>query len=218
MCGVIGYVTNAPSKTHIHNMQKLFNEAKIRGLHSFGYAYYDNNAVIHVERFLELTDALISLKQLPIVPRAILGHTRYSTSGDYHQIENNQPLVVSGEALTFNGVISMATKEEMEIQLQQPMQTDNDGEMFLVRVKIDPQHPENVIRENCSFAGAYTSNGTIVLLRNKFRPLYYHVTEDQQTVYWASTKDIFKRALGVDCTSLPILEPIIAQSLIRGAE
>lgn len=207
MCGVIGYHTYRPTKEHLFYMQQLFLQSKIRGLHASGFAYptINNSRVFQVERFFDVNDTLVALKGLQsTIPNRMIGHTRYSTSGDFHVIENNQPLSLdlpTGQAvLAFNGVISMATKEEMELMLGHSMQTDNDGELFLRKLHSGIR-PEDIIMSNCSFAGAWFHGDHVVLLRNKYRPLYTYTTEDGLTVYWASTKDILKRSFGSAITS-----------------
>jgi glutamine phosphoribosylpyrophosphate amidotransferase len=221
MCGVIGYYTNNPSKEHVHNMQRLFLESKIRGLHAAGFAYSNllKDSGYTVQRFLSIDETLISLKELANsghIPNGMIGHTRYSTSGDFHKLENNQPLSVTLEGdfhidgvrkkstqqtvLAFNGVISMASKEEMEISISSKMQTDNDGELFLRRLFVNGEYPHDIIKHTGSFAGAWfdSPSSEIILLRNRHRPLYTYLSEDGGTLYWASTKDIFRRAFNSD--------------------
>ena len=45
-------------------------------------------------------------------------HNRYSTSGDFKNHLNNQPIEIGDTSLCFNGVIDMGTKSQMEEKYQ----------------------------------------------------------------------------------------------------
>mgnify|MGYP000618844717 CR=1 FL=1 len=55
----------------------------------------------------------INSVKLPI-SNNIIYHNRYSTSGDYKNHENNQPIFNNELSLVFNGVLDMGTKKQIE--------------------------------------------------------------------------------------------------------
>lgn len=191
MCGVIGYFSKSPSDDHVALIERLFEASKIRGLHAFGATARAQDGKLMTFK----TTALREIKQwLRGIPRfdLLIGHTRYSTSGDWRQPENNQPIVVAGSSLVFNGVISQASKKEYEKIFSKTYETGNDGEIFLRKV-IDGEDWAQFVREGkFSFAGAFLHNGEAVAIRNKNRPLWSCETADAN--FLASTQDIFKRA------------------------
>lgn len=188
MCGIIGYASDSPKASHAKQLGLLFSESKIRGLHAFGFSWIDGNDLT-TKKF---SDESRCIESLPKLTSRLIGHCRYSTSGDYKDIENNQPLQIGQTALAFNGVISMATKEENEREYGRRYETDNDGEIFLDKLTRDDGWEEFVARGKFSFAGLALRDGKIIALRNKNRPLYR--VDSNGATFFASTADIFKRA------------------------
>ena len=163
----------------------LIKQSRIRGTHAYGLAHWDHS--LHVEKAHRIEDITI--------PRAnkIIYHNRYSTSGDYHNHENNQPIRVGSCALVFNGVLDMRTKKEIESDLGITMETENDGEILIQLCGSDPAAMQAYIAQTKgSFAGLMlTEENKMYALRNENRPLWR--LEHQGAVFYASTKDIFKR-------------------------
>lgn len=188
MCGVIGYACDAPQPRHADALRSLFYESRVRGLHAFGFSTWDGERVV-TQRFLDLKGCLAA------IPRGVtrlIGHCRYSTSGDYQTVSNNQPLQIADAAVAFNGVISMATKPEYERQYGREYETENDGEIFLDKFVRNDGWLEFVARGRFSFAGLTLQRGRLTALRNKNRPLFR--VEQGTATFFASTADIFRRA------------------------
>lgn len=194
MCGIIGYMSNEPVIEHLDVLLKLIKQSKIRGLHAFGTAY-DYGKV--VAKFLTLPELEKQLRtNFPFCDAIV--HTRYSTSGNWEKLENNQPVVVGKRKLIFNGVISMKTKVGMEKEFGCKLNADNDGEIFLQHVS-KGGHPAKFVQNMAgSFAGLWYDNlGGIHALRNERRPMWWFYY-DQETVFFCSTQDIINRALGAE--------------------
>lgn len=188
MCGVIGAYAIKPSANISRNVERIFIESRIRGRHAFGFSNW-SNGLLDTHKFL---DVIPCVKALPSSITCLIGHARYSTSGDFKNIENNQPLELDGSSLAFNGVISMATKLENEAKYGQTYRADNDGEIFLDKFNRDDGWESFVSTGRFSFAGLVLKDGCITAIRNESRPLYSCKTEE--AVYVASTRDIFLRA------------------------
>lgn len=184
---------------------RLLREGAIRGMHAYGVAC-SSGSVITRACFHKLEEAQQwVLKDLPkLKPKAIIGHCRYSTSGDYHDHRNNQPILAAEMALAFNGVISMKLKAEFEAEFGVKCLADNDGEIFLRKLEQGQAAEEFLAGTPCSFAGAWLNkHGELFVARNEERPL--HRWEKDGNSIYCSTEDIGLRAgLG---KSLGILTP-----------
>lgn len=188
MCGVIGYASDSPRPSHPDALRSLFYESRVRGLHAFGFSLWDGERLV-TQRFLDLKSCLAAI---PLGVTRLIGHCRYSTSGDHQNVANNQPLQIAEAALAFNGVISMATKGEYERQHGREYATENDGEIFLDKFVRNDDWLEFVARGRFSFAGLTLHRGRLTALRNKNRPLFR--VDQGCATFFASTADIFQRA------------------------
>jgi glucosamine 6-phosphate synthetase-like amidotransferase/phosphosugar isomerase protein len=185
MCGIVGYSCNNPKKEHYEILKAIIRQSKIRGLHSFGFSFYDSGV-----RTLKYHD--IEEVQLPLVNK-IIYHNRYSTSGDYKNHSNNQPITIGNMSLVFNGVLDMRTKAEMETYYGITMETDNDGEIVLKLCGSNTQKIQEYVQKTMgSFAGLILTQDNVMLaIRNRNRPLW--MLKHDSAIFYASTRDIFKR-------------------------
>lgn len=204
MCGVIGYYSATPKRRDWEVIAALLRESSVRGLHAFGLAIPDGKGGA-VARELKIEDLITVGQRLfdDLRPSQLIAHARYSTSGDWRSVENNQPLVVSGDALVFNGVIDMRTKAQMETAWGISMTTGNDGEIFLQHAASGGSAVDFLLNNPCSFAGCYLLSGQMFCLRNDKRPLWYAVRGDATFVM--STRNISERC-GLSPIELPAFE------------
>lgn len=180
MCSVIGHVGRYDTDL----LNDLFDASRIRGLHAFGYAYHDNGIQHH--RFLDYNQFKESIHSTR--PDKFVAHFRYSTSGDHSELRNNQPLIRNNQALVFNGVIDQGGRDEMMTRHQIDMPTDNDGWVLFARY-----NDKSWLRTTqASFAMLVMDHDTIVALRNRKRPLYWHQSPDRIVI--GSTQDIMLRS------------------------
>ena len=193
MCGVIGYYSPDPQEDDKGRLACLIKQSKIRGLHSFGVAWDQDDIWCRKQtRFQDTIDLLLGFRTLP---KTMMFHNRYSTSGDWQDPKNNQPVTLDGMALVYNGVLDMGTKEEMEARFGFKMESYNDGELFLNAIK-KGEEPNAFIRStHGSFAGLwFDKERRMWALRNIKRPLWW--AKYKGAIYIASTVDIFRRAWG----------------------
>jgi glucosamine 6-phosphate synthetase-like amidotransferase/phosphosugar isomerase protein len=185
MCGVAGYSCSDPRTEHLEILDGIIHQSKIRGLHSFGYSICNDGLKTYKHHDIREVD----LKKA----KKIIYHNRYSTSGDYRNHDNNQPINVEGVSLVFNGVLDMRTKEEMMNHYEIRMNSDNDGEILLRLCQSDPKKIQNFVSSTTgSFAGLILNESNeMYAIRNKNRPLW-KLIHDNATFY-ASTRDIFMR-------------------------
>lgn len=185
MCGIIGFSTKEPNNDNYKLLNRIVEQSKIRGLHSFGYSFY--NGKLNVKKFHNLTEV-----DLPSTNKLIY-HNRYSTSGDYQDHNNNQPILADDIALVFNGVIDMGTKEQMQEKYNIEMLSDNDGEILIKKCGFDYEKITDFVKNMTgSFAGLIMHKENAVFIRNERRPAW--IVKKHNAVYIASTKDILLRA------------------------
>jgi glutamine phosphoribosylpyrophosphate amidotransferase len=120
-------------------------------------------------------------------------HNRYSTSGDWHEHLNNQPLFREGVSLAFNGTLDMRSKQQMEVAYGVKLHTSNDGELPLIAYLDGGVEGLRsfIAQSKGSFAGILITKNKIIALRNAKRPLWLH---SGSSLVIASTEDILKRA------------------------
>ena len=189
MCGIIGYHSKNKDENDNFRVFKLVRQSRIRGLHSFGFSWYEGEQIMSKKYFQNEFNTL----KIP-ESNTLIFHNRYSTSGDYRNHNNNQPIHIDDLSLAFNGVIDMRTKREMEDHYNIKMVTDNDGEIVLRVSNGDPEEMVKFISDKGSFSGILLQGGKLHAFTNGMRPMYH--TQIGESVFIASTKDIFIRALG----------------------
>jgi glutamine phosphoribosylpyrophosphate amidotransferase len=183
MCAIIGFISDNPTAIAVETLKKVFIESKIRGMHAYGYAAIQDG-VLKEHKSNSLKPLLVSIDK----PTRLIGHCRYSTSGDYRDMANNQPLRFGDEYLVFNGVIDMRTKAEMEAAHKIKMQSENDGEIML-----QAENRLEMLKSGITFSGLTLKSHALAFFRNEGRPAY-KATRHGAT-YIASTADILRRCL-----------------------
>lgn len=196
MCCVIAYQAKVVQSEHLDLFRNLCREGRARGEHAFGFAYASVGGIVEAERFTDFAAGLARLPSLFALegPLRILAHTRYSTSGDWRDPENNQPLQLDagGPALVFNGCIHMGTKAEREQKFAMKLTTDNDGEVLLRLRDAGTDLAAYVAGQAFSCAAALLDSKGLSLFRNANRPLW--ALEHAGARWAASTRDVFRRA------------------------
>lgn len=189
MCGIVGHSgTSRPGDREL--FIALCREACIRGVHAFGFAYITPEGALECRKALDF-DAL--MWKLPeILPHKIIFHNRYSTSGDFREMANNQPIVRDGAALVFNGTVDMGTKEEMERRHDVSLTTDNDGELVLIDCLSNNDPFRRLRDDKATYAGIFLHPRRMYAFRNALRPLWCF--DDQDNKFITSTLDIATRA------------------------
>jgi glutamine phosphoribosylpyrophosphate amidotransferase len=200
MCAIIGFTGSFDDDV----ITKVLYNSRIRGLHAFGYAFYDSNGSMRIRKFLDYNHFVENLLQDR--PNTFIAHFRYSTSGDYMIEENNQPLQYGDFVFAFNGVISQKTKAEMESDTGITLPSDNDG--YILAHNINMGDKLNWLSSSSiSYALVGLKNGKLVSIRNKMRPMYLSVQENYSII--VSTKDIFKRS-GIN--SYKEIQPLVLET------
>lgn len=200
MCGIVAYHSKNPKSWHLDLVSNIMVNSKIRGLHAYGMSYEREGKILsvkaHAQEELISRMGIQSFRDHP--PRSFIAHNRYSTSGDWKDHSNNQPITIKKEldySMVFNGVVDQGTPMEWEEKYGRHYSTDNDGEIvlreFLSRNLEDWQAWFR--RQNFSFAGAFlVEREGLFIVRNANRPLWFASAEGAS--FYASTRDILKRS------------------------
>lgn len=192
MCGIIAYKAKVKTKDHINILLKLIHESKIRGLHSFGYSFFENGIMNTIKTFTIPTDLKLFVNSSS---KVFIYHNRYSTSGDWHTEINNQPITHQNISVAMNGVISMKPRAEYEKEYGIKCSTENDSEIFL-RLLEKGILPEDIIKQiGGSCAVVWLEDDKVYAIRNQHRPLHYFI--ENNAVFVCSTADIAYRAIGI---------------------
>lgn len=187
MCAVVGYCPIRPTTETTPAFERLFLESRIRGLHAFGIAQPRGAAPAVLRTFdLEAIPAAFDRE------RPAVAHARYSTSGDWHDHANNQPVVLGDMALALNGVLHQGTKAEFEEAFSVQCASDNDAEVFLRRLAAGQSAREFIREVRGSMAAVWLVGSTLYAARNEWRPLW--ACEAYGARWYASTSDILRRA------------------------
>lgn len=198
MCGIIGYYSPDPLPDHSELFYALAKEAKIRGLHAFGVSYYEGDH-IETRKWFAFPDR-DQMATACESGRAIW-HNRYSTSGDWHDMANNQPIDMGVLSVALNGVITMAPKDEWEEEFGVRCVSSNDAEI-LARVLEKGGDPGKFVTSiRGSVAAVWLQGGKVWTVRNLQRPLHYFVASG--AVFVVSTVDIARRGAGVEPRPVP---------------
>lgn len=194
VCGLIGYM---PGDAQVAGLElqeqrdafaRLARELRLRGTHAYGIATQTMDYKSH--------DLESVIEEFSAAEPAIF-HARYSTSGDWRDHANNQPIVVEATgrriALALNGVIDMGTRAEMSERWGVELECDNDAEI-MVRRMLAGQRAEDFARSvTGSVAAVWIEDQDVRAVRNSRRPLW--ICREHHGASWvASTLDAFRRA------------------------
>jgi hypothetical protein len=203
MCGIVGIYTEKPSQSVVTLFQLLMLESGIRGLHAAGV--YSGGKV---QKYQGGVNEVLPQIKLDPKHKLFMGHTRYSTSGDYHDLNNNQPLQLGELTLAHNGIISMSS--EFAQIFGEPCVTNNDSEVILCKVA------KHALRTNLVSAIAKSlvevndisrpifacalvhGDQDVYLFKDDIRPLHLFWVKEIRCWVWSSTLDIMQRACRYD--------------------
>jgi hypothetical protein len=217
MCGIAGY--KVASKRHAAAaaafFEQLMLECQVRGRHASGFSWVEGNALRTHKAAMpaELLDWK-GLRARP--PLAAIGHTRYSTSGDWRDNKNTQPIEAGGVAIVHNGLVSMAEQKGFEAAYRVKTKTANDTEVLLrhvlaTRGDLLKAFAKVYAVDPPIFAcGFLTAKGSITVVRDHIRPLWFFEVKSLGMTGFASTKDIITRAAGsawLKCDAIWPAEP-----------
>ncbi len=205
MCGIAGYKCSPRhAKKAFAVFTRLMTESQVRGRHAAGLSWVSGGAVT-TYRVPRPVDDLVQSKVwgdlAQDAPTEVIGHARYSTSGDWQDNKNNQPVATASLSLVHNGLVSMASQEEFEKAYKVRTVSGNDSEVLLRRVEKARGDLARAFEAVYSvdppiFAcGLLNARGDITVVRDHIRPLWVFQIKKLGMTGFASTKDIIDRAL-----------------------
>jgi len=212
MCGILGcYVSSYDYRT-LELIELIMKELMIRGHHSTGLTFFQPDTIKPCFATFKTTNYKSGIDEFSDLiqrhePKRFIFHNRYSTSGDWHNMENNPPIVVeSVGAIAMNGVLSMKTKAEMESDFDVKLKSENDAEVFLRKMEQSVDVLDFLkSQERCSYAGIILTQNKMVGLRNNKRPMY--LFKAGFMIGLTSTYDTLQRA-GVPKANIQMVRPL----------
>jgi glutamine phosphoribosylpyrophosphate amidotransferase len=186
MCAVIGAILRSPSGKDFEYLRRVFHESKIRGMHATGLAYIKNDEVHIIKKPVPADEFPFDFSSYVNEDGNLylIGHCRYSTS----DLEYNQPIGNSGNAIVHNGVITQELPENWEAKYGYKCETKNDSELVL--------HSKDPLTEfnhmSMAVCELVASSKELTLYRNGKRPLYLTTMANGAII--TSTADIANRA------------------------
>lgn len=193
MCGIVGVVGPIT-----FTEEKIFNQLlvmdSLRGTDSTGIAVIPRVGEVKIAKELGdpylLFDTKRHTKAMAGSQRAIIGHNRYATIGKVSN-QNAHPFEFEKLVGVHNGTLTSKWKLE-------------DANDFTVDSENLYHHINKKGLKDAltCMSGAWAlvwwdkANESINFLRNKERPLFWSMTEDQKFMYWASESWMIEAALG----------------------
>lgn len=183
MCGLVGVAGDITAKTK-DVFRTLLVLDTLRGPHSTGVASIgpggDWNLVKKKGNPWDLFDSREYNSMITYASYALIGHNRYATKGKINNI-NAHPFefehVVGCHNGTIRGQHRLIDHKEFEVDSENIFHSINE-------VGLD----ETLAVLEGAYALTYWDKRTedLILLRNSERPLFYTMTEDCKTMFWAS--------------------------------
>lgn len=215
MCGVIGFACNKPTKSLYEFVTNAMVETEVRGPHATGYAYLDNQgkvrykkAPVKASEYVN-TRAWTSLKNN--MPKRLLGHCRYTTTGSQDNNKNNHPHVGHRYALIHNGTI----KGYEYRPWTELCRTECDSEAILRVMELG----QSVVKATSrAFNCFYDSNFSVLLLDKKTKDMHFFRNPARPLRVWrgdsfiviGSTENIlesaFEKTFGISSKEVKGLE------------
>lgn len=214
MCGIVGYkLTPGASRCEKTGflIEQLLVESQIRGRHAAGICWLDKDGNLQLLKRALAAREFVNISEwrnlMADPPDLAIAQTRYSTSGDWHEVANNQPLLERGLGLVHNGIVAMAAKGGTEERFGTQLVTENDSEVLLRKIlghHLRGASDESAIHsalediqriEKPIFAcGLLTSAGSLYAFRDDVRPLWLFSCPELGLQGFASTRQIVETA------------------------
>lgn len=131
MCGLFGFVGHRPDPVLL---ALAAQEAAARGPHGWGVAWA-NGRGLEVRRNVGALGKPVPLELLESA--LVVGHARMATSGDRHDVEQYQPIVVGDVALAHNGVVPAAADVAHQRGIEPPSPVDSAALAALIAADAD---------------------------------------------------------------------------------
>jgi len=210
MCGIFGYVGDVPARYEAEVasfLSRLAVRTAERGRHATGICFLDETedfpvvefakAPVSAERFVR-TSAWKRATS-PRLPRAFVGHTRYSTGSDPGDNRNNHPFVGNRYAVVHNGAVRNANEIENDYEIRRNSETDSEVILGLLELcgppEVGVREVFRVARGNIAVAAIDRGEARVILFRNDRKPLVAVHVPRWRSLVFASTADILARSL-----------------------
>lgn len=196
MCGIMAYLSGRPQKEHVDIVRRIAGELATRGTHCFGVSFIISGKIVTVKRRTMLPSSVF---EEAVMSGGFVFHNRYSTSGDFSDMKNNQPIDIGCVSIAVNGVTSMLEKKEYEQKFGVSCSSDNDAEIIARLIESGVTIEELLVRRDigsCAIAAIFQDK-RIIVGRNEFRPL--RIARHYGAVFVSSTTASLFNGLRENC-------------------
>ncbi len=213
MCGHVGVVGPMTfTEEKIFNQMLVFDS--VRGTDSTGIAVIPRIGEVKIAKELGdpylLFDTKRHTKAMSGTQRGIIGHNRYATVGNVSN-KNAHPFEFTTLVGAHNGTLT--SKWKLEDAKDFTVDSEN---LFHHIDKMGLKHALGYMAGAWALVWWDKINETINFLRNKERPLYWAMTEDNKFMYWASEPWMITAALNrnnVKCTEPQLFKEDVHYSI-----
>ncbi|MFC1959147.1 hypothetical protein ACFLYO_00400 [Chloroflexota bacterium] len=186
MCGVFAY--NGPEPVDLRWIQQVAKLAGYRGPYSFGFAWRGLDESWQVYKQVGALDENLDTLERVVGAVQVIGHARLATSGDFRQLENNQPLIKDDVAIAHNG--NVYNWQALARMYGFTPETANDSEalLHLIDGDVSASKVEQTIAQidACSPNSLLVAGTDCIIAYRDRHPLYVKWADDGIGVYLCS--------------------------------
>ena len=211
MCGIIGAKVKRPQGYQV--LSRAIETLNIRGTHAYGIVSLINGKYDLYKTF-DLDQIQEYLKIVCVPSAKILFHNRYSTSGNYDDMDNNLP---QGDEklgyISFNGVLEQSDSSNWHRLYDIDASNDNDVQILLKLMEQGHSILDLLKRyPNWSLAACMLTPDKLLGFRNNKRPLYHY--QDGDLEMFISAVDPIARISPSLVKNLTMIESFKIQEII----
>lgn len=194
MCGLLGFITEKPSKEHAKDFETLLDYMQIRGSDATGVLVHRpwrkpgngpwllTKQAVAPDKFIEtsLPDLMVDIGRSPLT----IGHVRAKTIGSPDKPANNHPVEGKKYMLTHNGTVASTDRIK-----DYPYKGEVDTELIVAQLE---ENGFEGLKNVCGTAAIVfidtTINPSAIYIWTHNQTMYVGTTiEHPRTVWWSST-------------------------------
>jgi predicted glutamine amidotransferase len=188
MCGLVGIAGKLEFKDE-HFIKHLLYLDMWRGKDSTGLASYRNDGTAKLAKIashpIDLFDTIRFKDTLNgNQSRAFIGHNRAATKGQVNAV-NAHPFIFGNIIGAHNGTLTQASHNALQNELGEKYDVDSQAIFACIAAK-GLKKTVSLLQGAWALTFVDTEAGTLNILKNKERPLWYAYNEDRNKVIWAS--------------------------------
>lgn len=166
MCGLFGVIGNNVNE---QILKDIAGEARKRGPNAYGISWYVDNKLI-TKKYSEQLNPKTAFQGINTTSLALIGNCRLATSGDYRNIQNNQPIALPDVAISHNGNVKSYLQIAKSLGVELKTQCDSEIICHMLK-RLGFEETINRLNKEMPMALLLLQNNKITAFR-KGQPLY----------------------------------------------